>query len=81
MSSKPAMLTSAIELVARAIRRDPSKLTEEDGFGSIPEWDSLSHIMVIECIEEHLGERLNDDAIEKLTTIRAIMALLAEKVK
>jgi acyl carrier protein len=81
MSSETNPLTRAISLVAHAIGRDASLISAQDELGSIPEWDSLAHIAIIEGVESYLGERLPDDAVEKLTTVNAIATFLAERDK
>ena len=65
------------EIVSLALRIEPDRLNEETSYQSIPEWDSLGHVSLMEALEEAYGIRVSDDVAVELTSIEAIRAFLA----
>jgi acyl carrier protein len=54
-----------VEMVAGLLKVDPGLLKEDSTAAEIPEWDSLSHWLVIGELEEKYGlEFTMDEAIE-----------------
>jgi len=54
-----------VEMVAGLLKIDPGLLKEDSTAAEIPEWDSLSHWLVIGELEEKYGvEFTMDEAIE-----------------
>ena len=44
--------------------------------GSLPDWDSLSHISLLLSIEEHYGIRFSLEEMEELSNMRNIASAL-----
>jgi len=65
------------EVVAAALRIEPHQLTDETSFQSIPEWDSLGHVGLMEALEEAFGITVSDDVSVELTSIDAIRRFVA----
>ena len=66
-------------LVAQALKIDVSLLSPQDRIGSIPEWDSLAQLEIVEAIEEYIGlEIMDDQTFDRLTSIRGIELYLEE---
>jgi acyl carrier protein len=66
------MPTRLNSVVANALRVDPSALTDDLEFNSIPEWDSVNHVALILSLEETYGLTISDEQIVTLTRLRTI---------
>lgn len=65
------------EIVSQALRIEPDRLDEGTSYQSIPEWDSLGHVSLMEALEEAYGIKVSDDVAVDLTSIEAIRTFLA----
>jgi acyl carrier protein len=67
------------ELVAHALKVEPSSITLDSGPLVLPEWDSFSHLHVVVAIEDKYGIMFDPDAIAAMITVRDILAALRDK--
>jgi len=58
---------------------DDEAYSEQLVYNSIPEWDSASHMVIVEALEEKFGIELNSDEVVSMTTISKIYAVLESK--
>jgi acyl carrier protein len=58
---------------------DDEAYSEDLVYNSIPEWDSASHMVIVEALEEKFGIELNSDEVVSMTTIPKIYAVLESK--
>ena len=49
---------------------DPSKLTENTAYGSIPEWDSLMHMRLVMEVEEEYDVEIPIDEVPEIKTLK-----------
>ena len=45
----------------------------------VPEWDSLSHVMLVAAVEKEFGFRFSSGEIETLQRVGDLIQLIAEK--
>jgi len=67
------------ELVADALKVEPSSITLDSGPLVLPEWDSFSHLHVMVAIEDKYEIMFDPDAIAAMITVRDILAALQDK--
>ena len=60
------------EALALALQVPQKDITDELGFGDLPQWDSMGHMEVMMRLEEFFGIEINADTIAKLTSFKAI---------
>lgn len=65
------------DLLAMVLQLRPSDLSEDDGMETLAQWDSLKVIMLASMIEIEWGLTLAADEIDRLTSVRAVRAVLA----
>ena len=63
------------ELVASALKVRRDEITPDSGLNHHPAWDSLAHVAVVLALEKHLGIVLDDDSVERFTTMAEILRL------
>lgn len=64
------------ESFAAALNIPVESVTEELAYQSIPEWDSISHMVLISQLEEDFGVSIaTDDVIDMSSVARAIEIL------
>lgn len=67
-------------LVAAALRQPREVITVESEIYRVHGWDSLGHIDVILSLEKEYGVALDDAAVQKYMSMRAILELF-ERVR
>ena len=68
-------LPDPFEIVAQALGCSRASLSIESAMYRDHGWDSFGHIRVILALEKAYGSRIDDDSIEKYTTMKAILQL------
>lgn len=68
------------ELIATTLKISRSTVTDTLSFGDHAAWDSLTHIKLIEAIEQAYGVSIGDEEMLELTSVQAIREFI-EKVK
>jgi citrate synthase len=69
------------EVIADALGIAAASVTDELGYGTIPEWDSLRHVELMLALEEHWGVRIDADLVLDLTTVEAIRAFAQRRTE
>ncbi|MFO0701274.1 MAG: acyl carrier protein [Nitrospira sp.] len=60
------------ELIATTLKVSTSAVTDALSFGDHAAWDSLTHIKLIEAIEQTYGVTIGDEEMLELTSVQAI---------
>jgi len=63
-------------LVAEALGRPLSEITETAAIGNVTGWDSLGHMRILLLIEQRLGRELDPAAAVLVTNMESICAIL-----
>lgn len=58
---------------------DPDSLTMETGMNDIPQWSSLTHMYMVDRIEEEFDVQFSAKDIEKAISILIIIQLIENK--
>lgn len=66
------------EIVARALILDPSQVTDELQYNSIPEWDSVAHMALIAELEDAYNVMLDTDDIVAMSSVGRIREILGK---
>ena len=66
------------EVFAKALGIDIAKVTDSLTYQSIPQWDSLSHMILISEIENAYGVMLDTDEVLDLSSVAKARAILAK---
>ena len=56
------------------------ELGEDDGPGTIEEWDSLAQVRLVHMLETRFGVRLPDEALLEEQTVASLKQLVRERV-
>lgn len=59
---------------------DIGVITESAAPGTIKEWDSLKHMLLLMALEEEFEFRFTDDEMAKCISVTAILDILGDKV-
>ncbi len=65
-----------LELIARTLGIDRSRLTEASDMSNTPKWDSLRQIMLMTELETHYGIELTDREMLESASVSQIRAVL-----
>ncbi len=68
-----------IDMIAKTLRVDADRITEESGIGNPPEWDSLAQLNLILAVEDSFGVRFATAEIPELNSVTALQRALQEK--
>ena len=68
-------LPDPLDIVAQALCCSRAAISIESAMYRDHGWDSFGHVRVIVALETAYGIHIDDDAIEKYTTMRAIQQL------
>jgi acyl carrier protein len=63
---------------AEALNIDSEKINEELRFQSIPEWDSISHMVLISVLEETFGISMETDDVIDLSSVSKAREILTK---
>jgi acyl carrier protein len=66
-----------LAFIASVLQIDASRLREDDGTETVPDWDSLKTLLMASMIEINHGVTLDNSEMERLTTVRAVREVLA----
>lgn len=64
------------ELVASVLGISAEQVTDDLGFNSIPEWDSLNHVNLMIALEERCGKEIDEERMVELIDVAAIRAFV-----
>ena len=64
------------DIVAESLGASPDSIESNSSFDSIPNWDSLAHMILIVKIEEHYKVKFTGDEIADMRTIKDAKDLL-----
>lgn len=59
-------------LIAETLKIPPGQVTDDLEYGSIEQWDSLSHVNLMLKIEARYDLEIDEDTMIELTSVRAI---------
>lgn len=66
------------EVFCRALALDSTRVTEELAYGTIPEWDSTAHMMLVADIEATFDVMLDTDDIIDMSSVAKAREILAK---
>ncbi len=76
-----AMTQKLFDTFAKALGVDAGRITPELGYNTIPEWDSVAHMVLIAQIEEAFDVMLDtDEIIDMSSPAKAIDILKAHNI-
>ena len=64
------------ELLASVFEIPVEQVTDDLGFDSIPEWDSLNHVNLMLALEDHCNSEIDESLMVELIDVRAIRAFV-----
>ncbi len=62
--------------MAKSWQIDPAEIPDEAVLNEFKLWDSLGHVTMLLALESEFGLQLNEDNVQKLRTIPAIVEAL-----
>lgn len=66
------------QLFAETLEIDPSAVTDQLSYQSIPQWDSTAHMMLIAKLEDHYDVMLDTDDIIDMSSVAKARSILAK---
>ena len=69
------------DVMADVFQVDRAQITEASAPGSIREWDSLKHMLLLMALEEEFECRFTDDEMARCIGVAAIIEVLGNKTK
>ena len=70
------MINEFLDLVAKELEIDRSKINENTLLDDKIDWDSMSAITLISAIDDKYNTQLDDDALQKCQTLGDISKLI-----
>ena len=67
-------------VMADVFQVSKDEITESAAPGTIKEWDSLKHMLLLMALEEEFEFRFTDDELTKCINMAAILEILGDKV-
>jgi citrate synthase len=67
------------ELIATTLKIPQEQLSDTLEYGSIQQWDSLSHVNLMLRLEDAYGIEIDEDTMIELTSVRAIRDFVREQ--
>ncbi len=64
------------ETIASTFGVDKEDLPETVSQGTVPQWSSLTHVMLLAALEEQFGVRLGMQEMASMTSLDAILSAL-----
>ena len=68
------------DVMADVFQVKTGEITESAAPGTIKEWDSLKHMLLLMALEEEFEFRFTDDEMVKCVNVAAILDILGDKV-
>lgn len=72
-------MENTLKILADTFRIRQDEITEELTMADVDTWDSLTHMELVANLESGLGIEFDGDEIAEMTSIGAILALVAKK--
>ena len=69
-------MSGLYDIVATNLIIDPSRVTDDLKYNSIPEWDSVAHMTLIAALEDAYDILLETDDIIAMSSVGEIRAIL-----
>lgn len=69
------ILTSPYDIVARVLGLTLNEINENSAMGETPNWDSLTHVILIGELEKSYDIEIPNDDIDKYYTMKSIIEL------
>lgn len=60
------------DVVARALKLPRERIADDLEYGTVQQWDSLSHVELMLRLEEEFGLEIAEDTMVELTSVAAI---------
>jgi len=60
------------DLIAEQLRVPVARVRDDLAFGTIPEWDSLTHVNLMTALEQEYAVTIDEDLMVELIDVRAI---------
>lgn len=67
-----------IEVVAKALDVEASRISVDSEIGSLPEWDSLGHLTIVRSLQEEFGIELSIDDVIECESVRDFVETISE---
>lgn len=68
-----------LDAICKALERDPGSLTLDDTPTSVPEWDSVGHLVILGTVDAQLGIRTDSPEIQQFGSLRQLVGVLKSK--
>ena len=76
---KQATFEDVRAIAADVLQVPPQRITPESSMTTIETWDSLQHLNLILALEQRFDLQFEPEEIERMTSIRQIVAVVEEK--
>ena len=65
-------------VICSALGVGPSAVTDDLAYQSIPEWDSMGHVVLMQALEQAYATKIGGTLVSELTSLRALRAFVAQ---
>lgn len=73
------MDTELYQLMAKVFEVDISEINAESTMDSIDSWDSMTHLSLIQALEEKFGLQFAEDDMFQLTSVASILSMIQKR--
>ena len=77
----PEILDSLTEIFRNVLMDDNLTVTPELTAADVPQWDSMSHIMIMAAVEVRFGIKFKTAELEQLKNVGQLMDLITRKLE
>jgi len=65
------------EVLAETSNQAPETISSENEMGSLPGWDSVGHLNILQKLSDHFGKEVPFDQLTELTTVQKIITFFS----
>lgn len=77
----PEILDSLTDIFRNVLMNDNLTVTPELTAADVPQWDSMSHIMIMAAVEVRFGIKFKTAELEQLKNVGELMELITRKLE
>jgi acyl carrier protein len=77
----PEILDSLTDICGNVLMDDTLTVTPELPAADLPQWDSMSHIMIMAAVEVRFGIKFKTAELEQLKNVGQLMDLITRKLE
>jgi len=76
MNTAPSKKEQLYDIISKTLDISVDSISDELAAGSIPQWDSLQHVVLISAIESNFGIQIDVDALIEIEDVSDLLDIV-----